>query len=80
MTAQKAIQIRIRQICQARKITFNHLATISGVAPSTVKNIIGGGSQNTGIVTIAKLCNGLGITLVEFFDDDMFGSLEPEIH
>ena len=55
------------------------LARLSAVAPSTLKNIMNGGSQNPGIVTIKMLCDGLGITLTEFFDTDDFRHLEQEI-
>lgn len=51
----------------------------SAVAPSTIKNILYGKSRNPGIVTIKMLCDGLGITLIEFFDTPEFGNLEQEI-
>lgn len=79
MKTQEAIVIRIRKLCKERNISVNNLATISAVAPSTVKNIMYGASQNTGVVTIAKICNGLDISLIEFFDDDTFHRLDPEI-
>lgn len=80
MYTQEAVIIRIRSLCKERNISINHLATISAVAPSTVKNIVYGKSKNTGVVTIAKLCNGLDISLMEFFEDSSFCSLEPEIY
>lgn len=80
MNAQEAIVIRIRDLCKERNISVNNLATISAVAPSTVKNILYGKSKNTGVVTIAKLCNGLDISIVEFFNDETFCALEPEIY
>lgn len=54
------------------------LARLSAVPPSTVKNIIYGVSKNTGIVTLKLLCDGMGISIVEFFDTDTFRTLEPE--
>lgn len=80
MTAQQAVVIRLQNLCKQNKVTVNHLAYVSGVAPSTVKNIIYGSSANTGVVTIAKLCDGLNITLKEFFDDELFVGLEQEIY
>ena len=59
--------------------TINKLATESGVAPSTIKNILYGKSQNPGIVTLKMLCDGLGITLTEFFNTEEFKNLEQEI-
>lgn len=58
---------RIKELCHEKGININQLATISKVPPSTVKNIVYGNSQNPGIVTIEKLCEGMGITLQEFF-------------
>ena len=60
---------RIKELCEERQISMNHLAKMSGVPASTVKNIIYGNSVNTGIVTLNKLCQALGITLAEFFTE-----------
>ncbi|MDR0917589.1 MAG: helix-turn-helix transcriptional regulator [Oscillospiraceae bacterium] len=79
MDACEAVRLRLIALCLERKWSFNALAHISGVHPSTVKGIIGGASKNPGIVTIKKLCDGLGITLAEFFDTDVFRTLEQEI-
>ena len=79
MKTQQAIIMRIRGICKENKVSVNGLAYMSGVAPSTVKNIVHGDSQNPGVVTIAKLCNGLDISLRDFFNDDTFDDLEQEI-
>lgn len=79
MKTQEAIVIRIKNLCKERNISVNNLATISAVAPSTIKNIMYGASLNTGVVTIAKICNGLDITITEFFDDDAFCRLDQEI-
>ncbi|MBE6792878.1 MAG: helix-turn-helix transcriptional regulator [Ruminococcaceae bacterium] len=59
---------------------IHKLATESAVPPSTIKNILYGKSQNPGIVTIKMLCDGLGITLIDFFNTDDFRNLEQEIH
>ena len=66
------------KICDDRRIALNTLANLSAVPPSTLKSIINGDSKNPGIVTIKLLCDGLGISLYEFFDDEMFRSVEPE--
>lgn len=79
MKTQQAVVNRIEGLCKERNITINHLAYISGVSPSTVKGIIYGASKNTGIVTIKMLCDGLDITLDEFFSTDEFRNLEQEI-
>ena len=60
-------------------MSIHKLAMDSAVAPSSIKNILYGKSQNPGIVTIKMLCDGFGITLIEFFDTPEFKNLEQEI-
>lgn len=79
MKMEEAVVNRIKRICGDGKISMNRLAYISGVAPSTVKNIMYGNSENTGVVTIAKICNGLEVSVRDFFNDDSFDELEQEI-
>ena len=79
MNTRLAVVNRIITLCNEKNISINGLATISAVPPSTLKNIINGNSQNPGIVTIKKLCDGLEISLSDFFDDDIFKNLEQEI-
>ncbi|MBQ2767709.1 MAG: helix-turn-helix transcriptional regulator [Clostridia bacterium] len=79
MDTYTAVKNRILCLCEEKKMTINKLATASGVAPSTVKNILYGKSRNPGIVTLKMFCDGLGMTLPEFFDTDTFENLEQEI-
>ena len=79
MNTYEVVKSRIQFLCEERKITINKLATDSGVAPSTIKNILYGKSQNPGIVTLKMLCDGLEIPLAEFFDTEEFKKLEQEI-
>ena len=60
-------------------MSIHKLAMESAVAPSSIKNILYGKSQNPGIVTLKMLCDGFGITLVDFFNTPEFRSLEQEI-
>ena len=60
-------------------MSIHKLAIESAVAPSSIKNILYGKSKNPGIVTIKMLCDGFGITLIEFFDTPEFANLEQEI-
>jgi len=60
-------------------MALNALARISAVPPTTLKNIIYGVSKNPGIVTIKKLCDGLEISIADFFDTEKFRELEQEI-
>ena len=70
---------RILQLCEQRNISINRLAALSGLPPSSIKNILYGKSQNPKLLTIKILCDGLGITLGEFFSTETFDSLEQEI-
>lgn len=79
MRTKEAIANRILELCKERGIAINELANISGVSPSTVYSILNEKSQNPGAVTIKKLCDGLEITLGEFFSTSEFDSLEQEI-
>ncbi len=80
MGVYDATKIRILQLLEQRKMSIHKLATSSGVAPSTIKNILYGKSQNPGIVTIKMLCDGLDITLVDFFNCEEFNGLSQEIY
>ena len=79
MNTQQAIARRILQLCRERCITPNRLSTISAVPQATIKSILNGESRNPGTVTIKKLCDGLEITLGEFFSTPEFDALEQEI-
>lgn len=79
MDMLEAIRNRILQLCGEREISINKLATISALPPSSIKNVLYGKSQNPKIVTIKKICDGLDITLGEFFSTPEFDSLEQEV-
>ena len=70
---------RIRELCKERGITPNGLSYIAGVSQSTIKSILNGESKNSGIVTIKIICDGLNITIGEFFNTEEFNSLEQEL-
>lgn len=79
MELMTAVKDRILQLCDERSLTINKLATLSALPPSSVKNILYGKSKNPKLVTIKCLCDGLGITLEEFFGSEEFNRLEQEI-
>ena len=79
MSTKEAIANRILQLCDERRIAVNELASISGISPSTVYSILFEKSRNPGTITIKKLCDGLEITLGEFFSTPEFDALEQEI-
>ena len=79
MDTYTTVKNRLLFLCGQHKMSIHKLATESAVAPSTIKNILYGKSQNPGIVTIKMLCDGLGITLFDFFNTPEFLTLEQEI-
>lgn len=79
MNAKEAVAKRILDLCNERNIAINSLANISGVSPSTIYSMLNEKSQNPGIVSLKKLCDGLEISLRQFFDDEIFDDLEQEI-
>ena len=79
MNTRECVAQRILDLCAERNMAVNALARLSALPPSTVKNILKGASQNPEIVTIKKLCDGLDITLIDFFDTEAFRQLEQEI-
>ena len=79
MTLIIAVRNRILQLVQEKHITINKMAENAGLAPSTLKNILYGKSTNPKLLTIKILCDGLGITLAEFFNTTDFNGLEQEI-
>ena len=80
MNISQATAERFIELCEQNGITINKLATISGVTQSTVNDIVNLKSKNVGIVTIKKLCDGLDISISEFFDTEVFRSLEQEMY
>ncbi len=79
MGTYQAIKNRILQLLGEHKMSIHKLAMESAVAPSSIKNILYGKSQNPGVVTLKLLCDGFGITLSDFFDTEEFRNLEQEI-
>ena len=79
MNTKNAVANRIIQLCNQKNIAINALANISGISPSTLYSVLNEKSQNPGIVTIKKLCDGLDISLRDFFDNDIFDDIEQEI-
>lgn len=79
MKISEAVAERIIELCNERNITVNKLCTLSAITQSTVNDIVNHRAKNIGIVTIKKICDGLDITIMDFFDADIFSELEQEI-
>lgn len=79
MNTHEAVVRRIKQLCKQKGFSVNGIAIYSAVPQATLKSILNGESQNPGVVTIKKLCDGFEITLGEFFNTPEFDNLEQEI-
>lgn len=79
MTAKEAVAKRIIDLCNEREIAINTLANLSGVSLSTIYSMLNSKSMNPGVVSLQKLCDGLDISLREFFNDEIFENIEQEI-
>ena len=79
MTISEAVIKRLFELCNERQITINKLSTISGVTQSTVSDIVNGITASSRMDTIKKLCDGLEISVRQFFDSPLFDDLEQEL-
>lgn len=79
MNTYLEVKNRILLLCEQKSMTINKLATESGLSPSSLKNILYGKSKNPGIVTLKLICEGLGISLSEFFDTEIFKGYDKEL-
>lgn len=79
MKLSEAIVSRIKGLCDERNITYNKLATICGVTQSTIDYILKNPNSKTTVSSIKKICDGLDMTLSDFFNTDEFNGLEQEI-
>lgn len=79
MRTKEAVAQRILELCRERNIAVNALANISGVSPSTIYSMLNQKSQNPGVVSIKKICDGLEITVRQFFGSPLFDETEQEI-
>ena len=80
MRVNEAVKLRILDLCKQNNITLNKLSTICGITQSTLNNIISGRNATTTVSTIKKICDGLEITILDFFSSPVFDNLEQEIH
>ena len=79
MMIGEAVRERILELCREEEISINKLSSMSGITQSTINNIVSGRNNSTTVTTIKKLCDGLGITIEDFFNSALFHDLEQEI-
>ena len=75
----EAVRARILELCRERILSINKLCLLSGVTQSTVNNIVSGRNHSATVTTIKKLCDGLGISIEEFFSSELFQGLDQEV-
>ena len=79
MTIGEAARSRILELCRERGITVNKLATLCGITQSTLNNIVSGRNRAMTLSTVQKICDGLDISTLDFFDSELFGNIEQEL-
>ena len=79
MNVKDVVAERFKTLCEERNIKVNELANVSGVTPSTAYSMMDTNRRDISITTIKKFCDGLEITLGEFFSTPEFDNLEQEI-
>lgn len=72
MNITQSIKARIENLCIERNISLNKMCMICGITQSSINNIINRKQKDVSLLTIVKICNGLGITVNDFFNDDLF--------
>lgn len=79
MRVGEAVRLRILELCRQHDITLNKLSTICGITQSTLNNIVSGRNSTTTVSTVQKICDGLEISILDFFTSPLFDNLEQEI-
>lgn len=79
MRVGTAVRLRIMELCRENEMTLNRLATVCGVTQSTLNNIVSGRNATATVSTIQKICDGLEITITDFFTSPLFENIEQEI-
>ena len=79
MQIGNAVKLRIIELCDERNITINKLSTMCGITQSTLNNIISGRNKSMTVSTVKKICDGLNITIMDFFESEIFDDLEQEV-
>ena len=80
LRSKEALQILILNLCDENELSLNALGERCGITQSTLNNIVNGRNNSITIQTVLKICQGLGMDLQEFFDDDIFRDIEQEIY
>ena len=79
MTIGEAVKERVLELCREKNLSINRLSIISGITQSTVNNFVSGRNHSITLSTLKKLCDGMEITVPEFFASELFADLEQEV-
>ena len=79
MNIGEAVKLRIIELCKDNNITVNKLSTLCGITQSTLNNIVSGRNNSTTVSTVKKICDGLEISIIDFFTSPLFDNLEQEL-
>ena len=79
MRVSEAVRLRMLELCQERDLSVNRVSGMCGLTQSTLNNIVSGRNKSATVSTVKKICDGLDITIVQFFDCPLFQNLEQEI-
>lgn len=79
MRVGDAVRLRILELCRERNLSVNKLSGMCGLTQSTLNNIVSGRNNSATVATIKKICDGLEIPILQFFDCPLFEDLEQEI-
>lgn len=78
MTIREATSYRITELCRQKNLSGYSVIYRAGIPASTYKSILNGKSKNPGIVNINKIADGLGVSIREFYDSELFDQLEQD--
>ena len=79
MTSGEAVRQRIIELCRQHDLNINQLSILCGITQSTINNIVSGRNRSTTVSTIQKICDGLNLSIRDFFASDLFLQVEQEI-
>ena len=72
----QAIRIRITNLITEKNINVSKLSTLAGISRSTLSKFLSGKRKIIRLDMIEYICEGLIITLKEFFDDKVVDNIE----
>ena len=76
MKLNDAIVMRIREICEERRLNICDASLKGGMSPSAIYDLVKGRTKCSKVITLQRFCEGAGITLTEFFDKDYFNQID----